>query len=222
MSKNQQSGSASSAVLIALLVVGLFVSLTVAVWAFFKMQDYRTNTDQKIAAAVKKSIEEQKKQFEIDFANRAKQPYRSFQGPGDYGSVTFEFPQNWSMHLEDTSPSRPVSAYFNPGYTPSINNRNKFALKVEVSKEPYDKISLQYQGRITSGSLRAVTFIPPKLAGNTKVLPGLRLEGEVGSGKKGVIAIVGVGERTLILTTEDLAYLTDFNAVVLASLNFTP
>ncbi|HET7629832.1 MAG TPA: hypothetical protein VFK03_00495, partial [Candidatus Saccharimonadales bacterium] len=102
----------------------IFAVLTVAaaglfVWAFMNYQDYKNNSDQKVAAAVEVAKAEQKKADDKQFAEDYKKPYTTYRGPADLGSVSFDYPKTWSVYeASNSAEDNGLVAYLNPKVVP--------------------------------------------------------------------------------------------------------
>src|SRR3990167_9506857 len=101
-------------------VVSLSVLLAAAVifggWAYSGRQDYKNNTDKKIAKAA------QKQELEAKFAEDSKLPHRTYKGSLTYGGVTFNYPRTWSALIEESS-SQPINGYFHPDVFPPLDSK---------------------------------------------------------------------------------------------------
>jgi hypothetical protein len=224
----QMPGNSSRAKPAAVIFAVLFVlTLIFGLWTFSKEQDYKKNSDAKsaVAAATAKKQQQVEDQAKYDAAN--KQPYKTFTGPTVYGTVSFNYPKNWSVYLDQTNQNEPVNAYFYPDIVPAINSSAAYPLRLEISSSDYAQIVSQYTQTVTAGSLKSSAYVPPKLTGTANVQPGVKLDGLFGqqgnsSGQQGSMVIIKVRDKTMQIYTQSPDGLTDFNSVVLPSLTFIP
>ena len=218
-----QSGSAAAAVLVMALAVMLVTSLSFAVWAFVGRQEYKNEADKKIAAAIRTAEANQKLQLEKAFAQQQKSPYRTFSGSPTYGSVSFSFPRTWNVYVDEgQNSSQPLKALLHPEYVPAQKQDTAYALKVEMLAQPYEQVITQYQSQIGQGKVSAAGFVPPKMAAQPNLTPGVRYDGQVNNNRRASLIVIKVRDKTLIVTTDGVDFLNDFNQVVLPSLSFVP
>ncbi|HZM63679.1 MAG TPA: hypothetical protein VFB59_00950 [Candidatus Saccharimonadales bacterium] len=206
-------------VMVVLLLVG---SAGFGVWAFMSRQDYKDNTDQKIAVAVDEAKVATQTAEAAKFAEEAKNPLKTFTGPSDFGSVTFQYPKTWSGYVVQAtaaSGDTPLDSYFHPNVVPSVDlPASVFALRVAVVNESYSSILEQFANSVETGKVSVAPYKLPKVQG----VIGSRLEGEIEQTKKGVMVLFPLRNVTLKVWTETDQYVTDFNDIVLANLSFSP
>lgn len=197
-------------VVLSLLVAGLGVF---GVWAYMQYKDYKDNVDKKISVAVADAKLEQQKELEVDFAEREKQPVRTFKGPAELGTVSFTYPKTWSAYVES---SNNYEAYFAPLVVPAVGSKNNYALRVTVQNKDYSQILQSYQALIKTGSLKSTTV---KLKGGQE---GIRLDGTFNksTGQEGSMVIFQLRDKTVQVFTQSKEYSNDFNTIILPTLNF--
>jgi hypothetical protein len=216
MHKLNERGS----LLIPLVVVGsLFLgSLVFGIWAFAGMQDYKNNSDTKVAEAVLIAEEETAIEKEAEFSEREKLPYQTYQGPSTYGSTVVNYPRNWSGYVEESqSGSTVISGYFHPGYVPATSSGASFALRFEIVSSSYDVVLKSFDSSVKAGKLKAAAYRAPKV---DSVL-GSRLEGEISPKKQGEIVLLPLRDKTIKIWTEGQDFRTDY-ATILESFSFVP
>ena len=222
MNFQNQQGSALSVMLLAVVVLLLLASLGFGGWAYSQMQDYKTRSDKKSAQAVLVAEEVQKAKLEKEFAEKEKQPTKTYTGPETYGSVSYSYPKTWSAYIDETSKSSNLLAsYLHPNFIPSLTDTS-FALRLEIVNSPYDQVAKTYEASIKSGKLTATAYVPDKLKGNTVVQPGLKMVGEVTTKKQGEIIVIKLRDKTLKAWTESNTFKPDFDNIFLPSLTFVP
>ena len=96
--------------LIAVTFIGLFV------WKYLEWDSVRTDVDGQIDAAVATAVSENTAKLEAEFTEREKYPYKTFTGPSDYGSLSFEYPKTWNalrVTIRTTSFETAIRTYEN-------------------------------------------------------------------------------------------------------------
>lgn len=213
-----------SGMLISVIALSLALATTigVAVWAFSGRQDYKNNSDQKVAAAVAVAKEETVAAEAAKFAEEAKNPYKSHVGPATYGSVTVIYPKTWSGYVSESSEqsSTPVDDYFHPDVVPDIdsNSETSYALRVQIVQQPYDKAVSSQGSAIKNKQLTSQPYALPKVPS----VIGTRFEGELTDKKKGILVVLPLRNVTLQIWTEGDQYRADFTNIILANLSFSP
>lgn len=209
-------------VLLSLLLVS---AIGFGAWAFSERQDYKNNTDQKVAVAVeaakKTTTEENNKQF----AEELKNPLKTYTGPSSYGSIKLTYPKTYSGYVStNVNGTTAVDAYFHPDFVPSLiaqpgsTTRGAIALRVQVLNQAYDSVVLQYQSAVTSGIQAASPYALPKMPGQV----GTKFVGKLASQLNGTEIVLPLRDKTLIITTETDQYLHDFNTHILPNFTFVP
>lgn len=219
MNHNRQGGYIDK-LLIPLIVILLFFLSTAgfAVWAFMERQDYKNNSDQKAAAAAAEQKEATQAEEAAKYAEEAKNPLKTFVGPSDFGSVTFQYPKTWSGYIIRGG-NTPLNGFFHPDLVPNVeSDANSFALRVAVVEQSYNKILDGYNGDAKDGTVTVSPYASPKVEGAI----GTRIDGEIVKGKRGSMVIFPVRNVTLEVWTEAEQYLNDFNNIILPNLTFAP
>lgn len=206
-------------ILITLFFIG---AATFAVYAYSGMNDYKLNSDKKVAAAVTVAKEETSIEKDKQHAEADKQPLKTYTGPEQYGSLRISYPKTWSGYVVvGTSGNQPLDAYFQPGVVPAISDQaSTFALRVQVVNQSYVTVANQYNNMVTNKTLTASAYALPKVPN----VVGIRYEGVIDTSKKvsGSIIILPLRDKTLKLYTESPTYANDFNTNILPNLTFSP
>lgn len=219
------AGSAGNAVVTALLAVLLVAALIFGGWSFSRMQDYKNNTDAKVASAVEAAKKTQAAELQSKFDQDYKLPNKTFTGSATYGSIAFSYPKTWSGYL-DTSSNEPINGYFYPDIVPRADAATAYALRVELVNSTYNQTVHQYDSLITNGKLRSTAYIPPKMKGASNAQLGVRLDGALSQNnnatKSGSLVILQVRDKTLKIYAEAPNFIGDFNNTILATLTYAP
>lgn len=200
----------------------IFAVLTVAaaglfVWAFMNYQDYKNNSDQKVAEAVKQAQVDQKKLDNQQFEEDYKKPYTTYNGPADLGSVSFNYPKTWSVYeASNTADDNGLQAYFNPKVVPPVDADGQvFALQVQVKDEPYQQSLDDLSSNLEDGTLHAAPY-------NTNGYKGMRFTGQLDESHQGVMVLFKIRNQTLVMTVNSKTYVKELDHTILKSLKFNP
>lgn len=228
MIKHNQDGVSGVAVSFVLTIVLLIGAIAFGIWAFSSRQDYKNNTDAKIATAVTAAKQQESSVKDQQFAEASKNPLTTYNGPEAYGSIVLNYPKTWSGYMNDSSSGgnggTPIDGYFHPGLVPSTNNpSSNFSLRIQVLGQSYPEV---IKGINTSGSQNPPKIQPyalPKVpsAVGVKVTGGLPISGSNGQ-KTGIMVILPLRSQTLELWTESDQYQADFNKYILPNFKFSP
>ena len=221
MNKHNQSGSINSLLFPCIVITLLFfVSAGFGVWAFAGRQDYKDNTDAKIASAVTVAQQVESTLKDRQFAEIEKQPLRTYSGPQAFGSLVVKYPKTWSAYVDATGAGNAqVDGYFNPGTVPALNVPSSlFALRVQVKAQSYSEVvNTIRDAQQSSGAL-----ISPFALAKVPNVIGIRVDGNYQDDKKGSLIILPLRDKTIEISTESSDYLADFNNNILPNFSFSP
>lgn len=208
--------------IISLIACGLLLLATLAfgAWAYSERQDYKDNSDQKVAAAVQQAITNTRQEEAKKFAEEAKNPLKTYSGPSQFGGVKIQFPKTWSTYvINKDGGNTPISWYFHPNIVPDTSNRdNSYALRVEVVDESYSDSLDNFQNDAEEGVVTVQPYSLPKVPD----VIGSRINGEVENDKQGSMILLPLRNLTLKVWTESPDYLNDFNDIILKDATFSP
>jgi len=185
-------------------------------------QDYKQNSDKKVAAAVEIAKKQTETAKDNEFLEKEKYPLRHYTGPSAYGSVDIQYPKTWSAYVtESGNGSTPISGYFHPSFIPSTQqgqSSNSFALRLEVASTSYDQALKQFDGNIKQGKIKVSPYKAPKV----QSVLGARLDGEIVTGKQGSMVLIPLRDKTLKIWTEATNFRGDFDNIIMANIVFVP
>jgi hypothetical protein len=190
-------------------------------WAYSSRQDYKDNSDAKVAVAVAANTKTVQNSDAEQYAQAAKNPLTLYTGPDAYGSVKVSYPKTWSAYVDSTNGDTPLNAYFHAAYVPSVNSQQTYNLRVEISSQSYSAVLSQYSGQVQSGKISVAPYSLPKVPG----VVGSRLTGTIDPNNptaSGVLILLPLRSTTLEVWTESTDYLSDFNTYILPNLSFSP
>lgn len=190
-----------------------------AVWAFQSRQDYKSNVDEKIEAAVAVAQENTSTAKDKEFVEKEKQPFRQYQSPVQYGAVTAKYPKTWSAYIDEKGGSSVAfDAYFHPDFVPGFSTGLNYAARLQVTNRSYDQELRSFDSFVKTGKVTVKPYSLP-LVPNTV---GARIDGEIISRKQGSMVLIPLRDKTIKVWTEATNFTSDFNSIILANMTYTP
>ena len=100
-----------------------------------------------VSKGVSSVIAEQKIKSEKEWNERNKYPYKSFAGPADYGSLSFEYPKTWNVYIaNDILKGGDFEAYFDSDEVDSVDSKNSlYSLRVKIRDKSFESVVAEYQ-----------------------------------------------------------------------------
>lgn len=215
-SRVREDGSASS-LLLVVMMLAFVVSTAFGVWAFIGRQEKDDQLEQKIAAATVVAVQEAETAKEAEFAEREKNPFRSYAGSPTYGSLKFDFPKNWNVYAVDKDSGTILDFYAQPGIIPGLGNEVNFAFRVQIIDKPYQEVVSKLESAVKKGSITTAPYRAPLVPSEL----GLLVRGEVVKGKQGIQVFLPQRDKTFVLWTESEEFIDDFQKVM-ETLTFVP
>lgn len=205
---------------LVIVLVFFLATLGFGLWAYSSRQDFKNNVDQKIAAAVDVATKKTATDKDNEFIQREKQPLKDYKGPEAYGGIQVSFPKTWSAYVDDTGKgSAPLDGYFHPDYVPSVQQPNfNYALRLQVVNRSFSQELQTYDSQVKLGKATAQPYKPV----NVPNVVGVKIEGEITTGKQGIMILIPLRDKTIKISTEAEQYKKDFNENVLPNFSFTP
>ena len=221
MIKHNQDGAANGLVISLIFAVLLLVgAIGFGGWAYTQMQDYKNNSDEKVAAAEEIATQKESGVKDKQFAEVSKSPLKTYAGPAAYGSLMIDYPKSWSGYVDDSgSGNALVGGYFNPGVVPSISDQKSvFALRVEVVSQQYSQFLQSLSGQQQSGKLKVSAYSLPKMP----KVAGVMATGQLNDNKTVTMVVLPLRSQTVKIWTEGSQYIGDFNKYILPNFSFSP
>ena len=183
------------------------VAIVFAVIFFMQYNELKTNYDSDKNLAVSAAVKEQQDKDEATYEERNKLPYASFTGPSDYGSISFEYPKNWSVYVDkDGTKNTDYVAYFAPSEVSPVSDKaSRYALRFQILNRQITSVQSAYETKLKNGKLTAKAF-----TSDDNALSGTWYEGELSDGINGIALLLKVNDKTLIMQTDTSAYRADF------------
>lgn len=218
MIKHNQDGAVNGAVISLVVAILLLIgALVFGAWAYSSRQDYKDNTDAKIAVAVKVAKQQESSLKDTQFQQEEKNPLKTYKGPEAYGSLLVAYPKTWSAYIDDTGSNNStlVDGYFYPGVVPSITKQGgSFALRIQV-------LSQSYAQTLNGIATEQQSDNPPQVS--PYALPKVpKAVGVKVSDSSGTTVILPLRSQTLEIWTDGNQFLSDFNNIILPNFSFSP
>lgn len=222
MIKHNQDGAVNGVVISLILTVILLLgAVGFGYWAFSGRQDYKNNSDAKAATAAEKAVTANSAKKDKQFAEEAKNPLRTYNGPEALGSLVIQFPKTWSGYIKaDGTGNSGFDSYFAPNVVPPAESQTSvFALRVQVVSQDYSQMLQNFTSQQQAGKLAISAYSLPKLP---KVV-GVKVTGQLPSKQTTTTMIIlPLRSQTLQIETNGTQFLDDFNNYILPNFSFTP
>ena len=176
--------------ILAMVFIGLFI------WKYIEWDNVKTDIEGQIDAAVAMAVAENTTKLEDEFTEREKYPYKSFMGPADYGSLSFEYPKTWNVYVaKDASSGGDYEAYLNPGEVQPVSASTVNALRVIIRDQAFDNVTRTYDNLVRTGKLEVVTRNVGSTVANVYT-------GDLPNNIRGTVTIFKLRDKTVMLQTD--------------------
>jgi len=211
------NGILVSLILLALLLIA---AISFGTWAYSSRSTYKDHAQGLVNSAVAVAKQQESAAKDQEFAEAAKNPLKTYNGPQAYGSLVINYPKTWSGYVDDTGHgSALVDGYFAPGVVPSISDQaSVFSLRVQVVNTPYSQVVQNFSGQQQSGKITIVAYALPQLP---KVV-GVEVNGQINNQNDETMVVLPLRAETLQIWTDGTQYLNDFNKYILPNFSFSP
>lgn len=189
-------------------------------WAYSERQDYKDNSDQKVAVAVSAAEERTQAADAKQYAEESKKPLKKYVGPSAFGAISVDYPKTWSSYvIEPSGNDSNLNGYFQPDFVPNTSDtKNTYALRFQLVQQTYDQVMSQYSSLT---QLKTGTITPYSLPQVPNII-GARVDGQIATNKEGVVIVLPLRNMTLKIWTESKSFLPDFNNIILPNMTFSP
>ena len=195
-----------------LTIVFIFTTLLGAglgAWALVNYLDVNNNAEANKNTAVNEAVKKRADDDAAAFLEKEKQPNRQFAGPEDYGQLSFDYPKTWSVYVnKDSSTGGTYEAYLHPVVVPAVSQSERYALRVIIENKDYDDVVDGYNRLVTSGELKASSFVVSEGASGT------RLDGAFTKDIRGSAVIFKIRDKTVTIRTDADTFKSDFDALI--------
>jgi hypothetical protein len=212
------NGLAISEILTILLLLG---AIGFGVWAFSGRQDYKDNVDAKVNTAVTAAVKANSTKKDKEFAEEAKNPLKTYNGPDATGSVVVAFPKTWSGYIASAGNNGgDLDLYFAPGVVPPTADQNSvFGLHVQVVNQSYANTLQTYTSKQQSGQVSISAYALPKVPKTV----GIKATGEIGNNNtQGTVVVLPLRSQTLLIETGGTQFVNDYDTYILPNFSFSP
>lgn len=201
-------GRIIEAIALVLAILAAIAFAVLFVWKYTEWDKVRTDIDGQIDAAVARAVSENTTRLENEFLEREKSPSKSFAGPADYGSVTFEYPKTWNVYVaKDAANGGNFEAYFNPGEVHAVGSGAVNALRFVILDTPFEQVVAPYQAQLAGGQLSMATRKVGSTFANVYT-------GTVGENIHGIIALFKVRDKTAAFQTDAMLFANEFYQIL--------
>lgn len=195
-------------VLLVLTGIVAIVFIWLYVQKYIEWSNISVDLDGQIDKAVAEAVAVNTAELEDEFAKREKYPYKSFMGPVDYGSFSFEYPKTWSVYIaRDASNGGDFEAYLNPVEVEPVSNTTINALRVRIRDTPFESVAKTYESSIKNGKLTLRTETVGTALANI-------YSGELSSNMRGAVMILKLRDKTVMLQTDAEIFMDEFNRIL--------
>ncbi|MBR3176821.1 hypothetical protein IKF25_02510 [Candidatus Saccharibacteria bacterium] len=187
-------------------------AIVFAVIFFMQFNELKSNYDSEVAMKEANARDAQAQEDIAKFEEDSKQPFEKLTGPSDYGSISFEYPKNWSVYIEsDGSNNSDYKVYFSPTHVSSITNKeSRYALRFTILNQQINNVQRQYDALVDKGLVTSSVFN----ADNNNIT-GTKYIGSISNDMQGIVVIFKVNDKTVILQTDvQSVYENDFNTLL--------
>ncbi|MEO5950239.1 MAG: hypothetical protein ABIQ04_02215 [Candidatus Saccharimonadales bacterium] len=206
--KNEDGAVSGSLITIIGLVILAAAFGSLAIWAFLNYNEQKTNVDGKIAVAQADAKKMQADSDEKKFAERDKEPNRTFVGPEDYGRLSFDYPKTWSVYIaKDVTQGGTYEAYLNPVTVPPVSSKQQYGIRVLIEEKSSDSVISSYQALVKKGDLRSS-------ATSSDGNDGTRLDGSFSPDIRGAAVIYKIRDKTVTIRTDADTFKPDFENII--------
>lgn len=192
-------------------IVGLVIGLIVLV---VQLTQAEANIDARIADATAVAREAQRQESDLYWADQINRPFAQFNGPADYGTLRFDHPRTWSVHVaKDAARGGDFEAYLNPISVPPISTSGNYALRVFIINKAYDDVLKTYEQLINRGELVS-SFMTIERPEGRPTVPVTRLTGMFTRTQKATAIFFKLRDKTVMVRTDGDLYLTYFDEII--------
>lgn len=178
---------------------GLFV------WQFFAHQDLKGNFDAKLNASIETERAKTSKELEAHYLERQKSPSKTFTGPEDYGSLSFEYPKTWSVyiHKDINSSGGDFEAYFNPGEVNPVSEQTINSLRVIIRSRKMEDVIRSYESGLKKGEITMSAI-------NINGVNANLYKGKITRDLTGSVVVFKLRDKTVSIQTDAQIFESDF------------
>ncbi|MBQ2638437.1 hypothetical protein IJF89_02035 [Candidatus Saccharibacteria bacterium] len=213
--QKQSNSSLIKTIVIILLSLLLIGGLLLAYYFYNEYRLASTDIESQVSTALIAREKEITDRLEAEFAEREKQPYNTFTGPDDYGTLSFKYPKTWDVYVaKDASNGGDFEAYFYPGYVPAVSNTTVFSLRVIIKSETFETATNRYKNLVTGREKKLDTSVITVNGQDAN-----RYDGTLPNQLIGSVVLFKIRDKVVTLETDADIYRADF-AKILETITF--
>lgn len=204
-----------------LVIVFFLAAAGFGYWAFASREDYKNNSDAKVAVAVAAAEKRTQAADAKSFAEEAKNPLKSYVGPSAFGAISIQYPKTWSSYVVEgnDNSNTPVDAYFHPDFVPNVADQDQsFSLRVQLVSQSYDQVLNAFNSSAKTGRVTVAPYKLPKVP----TIVGSIVQGQISPNKQGTVVILPLRNMTLKIWVDASQFTPDYNNIILPNISFTP
>lgn len=195
-------------ILLVLTAIVAIVFIWLYVQKYIEWSNISVDLEGQIDKAVAEAVATNTSELETEFAEREKYPYKSFMGPVDYGSFSFEYPKTWSVYIaKDATNGGDFEAYLNPVEVEPVSTNTINALRVRIRDTSFENVAKSYENSIKNGKLTLRTETVGTALANIYT-------GELSSNMRGAVMILKLRDKTVLLQTDAEIFLDEFSRIL--------
>ena len=209
--QSKKSGAAEIAILVVVCIIAA-IGIITSVYFFTQWNTLNQDFESKLAVERANAVAEQIELDRKNYEEQEKNPFASFLGPEDYGSVYFEYPKLWNSYVEsDGENGKDFEAYFFPTTVPPIKEKeSRYSLRVTILNKSADRVMDTYNNLVKKGTVTATPY-----SANDGKISGTIYSGAIEKDMNGKVFIAKINDKTLIMQTDSIdAYGADFDVVL--------
>ena len=192
-------------ILLSLLLIG---AILLAYYFYSEYRALSSKFDSEVEAAVIDANKLLENELQAKFDEQEKNPYDTFTGPSDYGSLSFKYPKTWSVYIErDASNGGEFRAYLHPKEIYPIDDDHKNALEVSIDTDTYENATGAFSDLVKDGDLTTSVI---KINGEDAT----RYDGKFSDDITGSLVIIKIRDKIAIIRTDAEIYRDDFNKIL--------
>lgn len=159
------------------------------------------------AVRVEEAKTEQAKIDNQNYEKKSAKTTREFTGPSNFGALTFEYPKEWNVYIDNDSSTEPsFAAYFSPDYAKPLNSSNQ-GLEFKINSQSYDNQIKQFTHKLISSQAYSQN-------GLTGTIFSGKLDKKEDS-KNGVAVVIKINNYSATIMTRDYeTYGPEFDKII--------
>lgn len=210
-SKAAKAGNNSSLIKTVVIIFLTFLLVGAGFLAYYFYNEYtvaKTDVDSQIAQAVVAREKEITDKLEKEFAEREKNPYRTFTGPSDYGSLSLKYPKTWSAYIDkDAVNGGDFEAYLHPAEVSPVSDKTINALRVTIESTSFESVTNRYKSLVEKNVLTASVI-------SVGGVDATRYDGQLSNSLVGSVVIFKIRDKIVSLQTDAEIYREDFDNIL--------